>query len=77
MENMESKEFCADNFNGAVMCSDGINIGTMSAEDLICFTREFISGYKNQKRSYISADISSWLQDWDGCDDKTLVYLFS
>lgn len=62
---------------GIILCSDGVEIGNMTEEDISTFTNEFILGYHNMSKNDISQDINEWLSDWTGSDDKTLVYLLA
>ena len=59
---------------GCVLCSDGVEVGDMTAPTVGKFCREFSAGYSGMSREAIRADVSRWLEDWPGEDDKTLVY---
>lgn len=59
---------------GALLCSDGVYLGDISKEKLLCFTNEFVEGYTGMSRSEIKLHIFEWLKDWPGSDDKTLAF---
>lgn len=77
LEKLEILEFEISELRGGVMCSDGVGIGSMSEKELSGFTEEFVEGYCDMKKDGISEDIRSWLKDWPGADDKTLVYFIT
>lgn len=77
IDKLEIHEFEVSEFNGGVMCSDGVGIGTMQESELTGFTKEFIEGYCDMTQEEVSDDIQSWLSDWPGDDDKTLAYFVS
>lgn len=62
-------------YQGAVLCTDGIEIGTMQEKDIIGFTQEFVDEYSNKEKEDVIEEIESWLEDWPGMDDKTLVFV--
>lgn len=62
-------------FKGAIVCTDGIEIGTMQELDLTNFTQEFIDEYSNKNKECVITEIESWLRDWPGIDDKTLAFV--
>lgn len=62
-------------FQGAVSCTDGVEIGTMQEEDISNFTREFVDEYLNQDMDEVISEIETWLKDWPGMDDKTLAFV--
>lgn len=74
-EKVEVLEIEFETFFGAVSCSDGVEIGTMQENEIKSFTQEFIDEYSSKEKKYIEEDITSWLSDWPGCDDKTLAYM--
>ncbi|MCM1233237.1 MAG: protein phosphatase 2C domain-containing protein [Ruminococcus flavefaciens] len=74
-EKVEIVEIEYSEFQGAVSCTDGVEIGTMQEEDISDFTREFVDEYSNQDRDEVIAEIESWLKDWPGMDDKTLAFV--
>lgn len=74
-EKVEIVEIEYSEFQGAVSCTDGVEIGTMQEEDISNFTREFVNEYSNQDRDEVIAEIETWLKDWPGMDDKTLAFV--
>ena len=72
---MEIVEIEYSEFQGAVSCTDGVEIGTMQEDDISNFTREFVDEYSNQDRDEVIAEIETWLKDWPGMDDKTLAFV--
>jgi hypothetical protein len=62
-------------YQGAVSCTDGVEIGTMQEKDIIGFTQEFVDEYSNKEKEEVIEEIESWLEDWTGMDDKTLVFV--
>lgn len=74
-EKVEVVEIEYSEFQGAVSCTDGVEIGTMQEEDISNFTREFVDEYSNQDRDEVIAEIETWLKDWPGMDDKTLAFV--
>lgn len=62
-------------YQGAVSCTDGVEIGTMQEKDIIGFTQEFVDEYSNKEKEDVIEEIESWLEDWPGMDDKTLVFV--
>ena len=62
-------------YQGAVSCTDGVEIGTMKEKDIIGFTQEFVDEYSNKEKEDVIEEIESWLEDWPGMDDKTLVFV--
>ena len=62
-------------YQGAVSCTDGVEIGTMQEKDIIGFTQEFVDEYSNKEKEEVIEEIESWLEDWPGMDDKTLVFV--
>lgn len=74
-DKIEVKELKYNHLKGAIVCSDGIEIGTMQEDELINFTKDFIEEYSNKDKTEIKHEIEEWLSDWPGCDDKTLAYI--
>ena len=74
-EKVEIVELEYSEFQGAVSCTDGVEIGTMQEDDISNFTREFVDEYSNQDRDEVIAEIETWLKDWPGMDDKTLAFV--
>lgn len=62
---------------GGVMCSDGIEFGEMTLNELTRFTRAFVEGYQGMYRKDILDHIADWLRDWPGLDDKTLAFFIA
>lgn len=62
---------------GGVVCTDGFYIGEMKQEELIEFSKSFIEGYFDMKKSEILEDIKSWFVTWPGTDDKTMAYFIA
>ena len=62
-------------YQGAVSCTDGVEIGTMQEKDIIGFTQAFVDEYSNKEKEDVIEEIESWLEDWPGMDDKTLVFV--
>ena len=52
-EKVEIVEIEYSEFQGAVSCTDGVEIGTMQEEDISNFTREFVDEYSNQYRDEV------------------------
>lgn len=74
-EKIEIVEIEYSKFQGAVSCTDGVEIGTMQEEDIIGFTQEFVEEYSNKEKVEVIEEIESWLKDWPGMDDKTLAFV--
>lgn len=74
-EKIEIVEIEYSKFQGAVSCTDGVEIGTMQEEDIIGFTQEFVDEYSNKEKVEVIEEIESWLKDWPGMDDKTLAFV--
>lgn len=74
-EKIEIVEVEYSEFQGAVSCTDGVEIGTMQEEDISNFTQEFVDEYSNRDKDTVIAEIESWLKDWPGIDDKTLAFV--
>lgn len=74
-EKIEIVEMEYSKFQGAVSCTDGVEIGTMQEEDIIGFTQEFVDEYSNKAKNEVIEEIESWLKDWPGMDDKTLAFV--
>ena len=74
-EKIETVEVEYSEFQGAVSCTDGVEIGTMQEEDILSFTQEFVDEYSNRDKDEVIAEIESWLKDWPGMDDKTLAFV--
>jgi hypothetical protein len=62
-------------FKGAVLCTDGVEVGEMQEKDLINFTRDFVTEYIDKKQEDVIAEVEDWLKDWTGIDDKTLAFV--
>lgn len=77
IENLEIYEMEFEEFNGAILCSDGVGIGTMKEEEIRSFTNEFVYGYSTMSKEEVRKDIYNWLSDWTGSDDKTITYIIS
>lgn len=74
-EKIEMIEIEYSNFQGAVLCTDGVEIGKMQEEDIAGFTQEFVDEYSNKEKVEVLDEIESWLKDWPGTDDKTLAFV--
>lgn len=74
-EKIEIVEIEYSKFQGAVSCTDGIEIGTMQEDDITGFTQEFVDEYSNKGKNEVIEEIESWLKDWPGMDDKTLAFV--
>lgn len=74
-EKIEIVEVEYAKFQGAVSCTDGVEIGIMHEEEISNFTQEFVDEYSNRDKDEIIAEIESWLIDWPGIDDKTLAFV--
>lgn len=74
-EKIETIELKYFEFQGAVACTDGVEIGTMQETDLINFTKDFVNEYSNKEQVKAITEIESWLKDWPGQDDKTLAFV--
>lgn len=74
-DKLEVYECEYEEFFGAVACTDGIEIGTMQESELMSFTKEFVEEYRRLDISSIKDDISNWLSDWSGNDDKSIAFI--
>lgn len=74
-EKIEIVEMEYSKFQGAVSCTDGVEIGTMQEDDITGFTQEFVDEYSNKGKNEVIEEIESWLKDWPGMDDKTLAFV--
>ena len=77
IDKIETYETDIGEFRGGLLCCDGIEIGDMQEMTLVSFAKDFVEGYSGMQKEKISADILSWLSDWMGLDDKTIVYFIS
>ena len=66
-----------ETFYGAIACTDGIEIGDMQEKVLKNFTRDFLVEYALNTADEIREDVSSWVGEWPGHDDKTLAFLIN
>ena len=64
-------------FHGAVVCTDGVEIGKMQEEDISNFTQDFVNEYSSEAETDVILEIESWLKDWPGSDDKTLAFMIN
>lgn len=64
-------------FHGGIMCSDGIEFGEMTREELIRVTKIFVEDCREMQCGEIVNDVTDWLQEWPGTDDKTLVFFIN
>ncbi len=60
--------------HGVVLSTDGFELDDMSFESLKEFTKEFIVGYRQLNQVSVAKHVLSWLEQWPGCDDKTIAY---
>lgn len=60
--------------HGVVLSTDGFELDDMSFESLKEFTKEFIVGYRQLNQVSVTKHVLSWLEQWPGCDDKTIAY---
>lgn len=74
LEKIECMELSYSKFRGAILCSDGVGIGDMTLLEITHFTKEFIEEYRKHSETNVVGEISEWLKDWTGEDDKTLVF---
>lgn len=74
-EKIEIIELDYSEFQGVILCTDGVEIGTMQEIDLINFTQEFVDEYSNWNKEELIVEIATWLKDWPGMDDKTLAFV--
>lgn len=74
-EKIEIIELDYSEFQGVILCTDGVEIGTMQETDLINFTQEFVDEYSNWNKEELIVEIATWLKDWPGMDDKTLAFV--
>ena len=74
-DNIEILEMNYLKFQGALVCTDGIEIGRMQEYDLTNFTKEFVDEYSNKSQEEVITEIEPWLVDWPGIDDKTLAFV--
>lgn len=75
VERIECIEAAYSEFHGGVLCSDGVGIGNMTAPEIGGFTRDFIEEYRSRSEEGLIAEISGWLADWTGRDDKTIAFV--
>ena len=74
-EKIEIVEMEYSKFQGAISCTDGVEIGTMQEGDITGFTQEFVDEYSNKVKNEVVEEIESWLKVWPGMDDKTLAFV--
>lgn len=74
LEKIECMELSYSKFRGAILCSDGVGIGDMTLSEIAHFTEEFVGEYRKKSETDVVGEISGWLEDWTGVDDKTLVF---
>ncbi len=77
IDKVETYEAEVGEILGCLLCCDGIEVGSMQEKELSGFVKDFVEGYSGMKKEEISADIVSWLSDWTGSDDKTIVYFIA
>lgn len=66
-----------ETFQGALMCSDGVEIGDMTEETLGGFTKNFCSEFSGISPGKVEYQVHKWLSGWPGTDDKTAAYLLN
>lgn len=64
-------------FRGGILCSDGVGIGNMTADEIKSFTKEYIEEYCHYPEDKVIQEVEGWLKDWTGADDKTLAFIMS
>mgnify|MGYP007069939103 CR=1 FL=1 len=74
-KHLEVLELIFNKFSGAVACSDGIEIGVMSEEEITSFTKEFLCEYAKMPADECRKDVEGWVSSWPGIDDKTIAYM--
>lgn len=77
IDKVETYETDVYEIRGGLLCCDGIEVGDMLETDLTFFAKDFVEEYSGMQKEEISADILSWLSDWTGSDDKTIVYFIA
>lgn len=60
---------------GAVLCSDGVELNETTPRRLGEFTEEFTESFSGLPAGRARARVRELLEDWPGSDDKTLIYL--
>lgn len=63
-------------FQGVICSSDGIGLNNKNI--ITNFTKDFIQSYSTTLSSdSVECDVSRWLSDWTGSDDKTITFLLN
>lgn len=75
LEPVRYEAVCFESFQGALLCSDGVEIGDMSRKEVAEFSREFVDSFSGMHPGKVNYSVGEWLRDWPGADDKTTVYL--
>lgn len=66
-----SRDF--ENFQGALLCSDGVGIDRDTPERWAEFATGFFE-YQTLPVGEVEQTVAGWLKDWDGSDDKTVAF---
>lgn len=77
IEKLECLEMPYTRFHGGILCSDGVEIGNMTDLEIASFTRDFIGEYRSYPEEKLLSEVSGWLKDWTGTDDKTLAFVLT
>lgn len=66
-----------DSFLGAICCSDGASPFVYEEDECRDYTSELVDAYSQNTTEEIERDMSDWLPELGGCDDKTIAFIFS
>lgn len=75
LEQWEYKIVENSGFKGTIACTDGVGINPNTEDGYEAFTRDFIEGYIGGSAEATNEEISTWLSEWPGNDDKTIGYI--
>ena len=75
IKDVELIELDFTEFYGVLLSTDGIEISPMKKSTIDTFTKEIIWECVGETTKSFCNKIKSWIENWLGSDDKTLVYL--
>lgn len=64
-------------FYGVILCTDGIEIAPLLKDTIESFTKELIWESVAETQDSFLSNVTFWVKNWPGIDDKTLVYMIN
>ncbi len=74
---IESIEGSFQDFYGAILCTDGVEIAPLVEDTIDIFTKELIWESVAELRESFFSKVRFWVENWHGNDDKTLAYMIN